>query len=440
MSFQGQFMFLDEILKARGIIANDKTKDVSGLTLQSSMPMNEYGDQQALNRLYENIVWAYRCIVFTATNLASVPWKIYKRVETRDGEEKIDVTDDPRFAILRKPNPFQTLYDFKTESYSRLELQGELFWELDYRTSINKILGLYADWRSEEVEIVPDAEQMVKEYKRTLNGKSQVYPAEQIIFLKYFNPYNQLRGMSPLRASRHSSVMELNAIGFNQNFFKQGARPSGIMTTDSKITEPEERRLREIVKNKYQSVQQMHDIMILWGGLKFEPLNTMTMTDMQFKELREMNREEIVAAFGLSLEVLGLGQKTYENVKYYRRLAWTETLIPKNQKLIDSLNLFLIPKLVGKADSEYYIKPDYSGIEALKEDRSQKTKDYQQGFTMGAVTPNEIRTDVFGKDPIVIPEMEMTYMSFNVLPVAGIATPIEPKSIEGKKKNQLSGE
>lgn len=430
-------MFLDDVLRSRKIIQpqEGKTKDVSVLSALGSSPVHDFGDQGAINQLYDNIIWTYRSIGFIASNLATVPWKVYKKTPTKsDPDEKIDVTDSPQFEILKKPNRFQTLYDFKFESYARLSLQGELFWELDYRPAINKILGIYADWRSEEVKILPDSEFMIAGYERNINGNKITYQRDQIIYLKYFNPYDALRGLSPLRPSRHSSTMELNAIGFNKNFFKQGARPSGVLTTDQKLNTVEEERLREQIRSKYQSLNQMHEIMVLWGGLSFTPLNTMSMTDMQFQQLREMNREEIIAGFGLSLEVLGLGQKTYENVKYYRRLAWTETLIPLNKKFSESLTMFLIPKLIGRNTGEYVIEPDYSKVEALKEDRSQKTKDYSEGFKSGALTPNDIRQDVFGKDPIKMPEMDMTYLPFNVMPMGVESVGQQVRGIIEKKK------
>jgi HK97 family phage portal protein len=362
----------------------------------------------SLTALYGNITWVYRCIGFIASNLARLPWK-YMR-----GDE--DVTEQLTPNIFDMPNPLQTRYDFLVESISRLQLQGEMFWELLRGSSAvnNQVLALFPDWRSEEVEIIPDQKKyQIKQYKRTINAKTFVFAPEEVFYLKYFNPANPLRGMSPLFPARHTSTSDLNATYYTKQFFKQGARPSGILSTDVKLTTAEQERLEAHVKKRYQSVEQMHEIMILWGGLEFTSLNTMDMTDMQFKDLKEMSREEIVAAFGLSLEVLGLGQKTYENVQFFRRMAWTETMQPLMDKFLGLLNKFIQGE-IGTED--IVIEVDYSNVEALREERSKKVVDYDKGLRLGAVTPNEMREDVFGKDPLPDPAMDQTYIVTQVTP------------------------
>ncbi len=372
--------------------------------------VNEFGDQGALNQLYYNIIWVYRCVNFIATNLARIPLQFFR------GDT--NVTESPDFEIFRNPNTLQTAYDFFVESYTRLELQGEMFWELDTRSTLNdKIVGMYADWRSEEIRIVPDARFQIKEYIRRINEKDLHFKPEEVFYLKFINPFDSLRGMSPLDPARHAATMDLNAIAFNKNFFKQGARPSGIFSTPDHLTAPEEERLQAILKNKYQDVNKMHELMVLWGGLKFESLNSMSLSDMQFKELRLMNREEIIAAYGLSLEVMGLGEKTFTNVQFYRRMAWTETLIPKMKKITDLINKKFIPIITNQEGVE--MKPDFSQVEALKEERGKKIIDYDKGFKTGAVTPNEIRTDVFGLEEIDDPGMNATYLPTSSAPVSG---------------------
>jgi len=420
------FDFVDELVQKYEPEQKSVSEAMSrlGITTGLDTSTDQYGDQQSLNSIYDNITWAYRSIGFIASNLARVPW-IYKK-----GDEEVEIQYD----VFQDPNPMQTRYDFLVESLSRLLLQGEMFWELYRAGSLdNKVIALFPDWRSEEVNVIPAKNKYdIEGYKRLINGKEYYYPATEVFYLKYFNPYSPLRGMGPLRPARHAASTELNSIFYNKQFFKQGARPAGIITTEQRLTEVEQKRLEEYMKKKYQSVDQMHELMVLWGGLKFNPLNTMSMTDMQFKDLRLMNREEIIAAFGLSLEVLGLGEKTYQNVQFYRRLAWTETLMPLMEKFLAMFNKGLIEELY---QTEGLIATaDYNNIEALREERSKKVTDYDKGFKAGAITPNEMREDVFGKDPLPDPAMDATY-----IPIPGSAstgTDTEPKVFKkiGQKK------
>ena len=362
---------------------------------------DQFGDQRSVNSIYGNIVWAYRSIGFIASNLARVPWKFKK------GDD--DVTDKIVLNPFENPNPLQSRYDFLVESLSRLELQGEMFWELDRRSALgDQILAMYADWRSEEVTVIPDTKYKVKGYERMLNGKKLEFTPDEVFHVKYFNPTNPLRGMGPLSPARHAADTDLNATFYNKQFFKQGARPAGIVSTDAILPSTEVSRLEEQIKKRYQSVDQMHELLILWGGLKFVPLNTMSMTDMQFKDLKMMNREEIIVAFGLSLEVLGLGQKTYENVQYFRRLAWTEKLIPLLDKFLSLINKNIVEDVYQMEG--VIVEADYGDIDALREERGKKMIDFDKGFKTAAVTPNEIREEVFGMDPLPDPKMDMTYL------------------------------
>lgn len=367
---------------------------------------DQYNSQEALSALQSNSVWVYRCVDFIASNLSRLDWKFYK--------DETEVTDNDVFSIFLNPNKFQTKYDFLYESIARLMLQGEMFWELDRRNSLNgQVVGIYADWRSEEITIKVDKQNGIQEYHRMLNGKLFKYSPDQVFYIWNFNQRNPIRGLSPLQPARHSAEMDFNAISYNKGFFKQGARPSGIFSTPEMLNTQTANALQERLRNKYQNVQNMHELIVLWGGLKYEALNNMSMTDLQFKDLRHMNREEIIATYGLSLEVFGLGEKTYQNVQFYRRMAWTESLIPKMEKIEALLNKNFLPLLMEGVE----LQVNYDNVDALREERSKKIVDYERGFKSAAVTPNDIRQDVFGKEPIETEEMNSTYIWNNLGPV-----------------------
>ena len=81
------FNFVDELVKNY----EPKQKSISevitrlGVTTGHDQSTDQYGDQQSLNSIYDNITWVYRCIGFIASNLARIPW-IYKR-----GDEEVEI-------------------------------------------------------------------------------------------------------------------------------------------------------------------------------------------------------------------------------------------------------------------------------------------------------------------------------------------------------------
>jgi len=420
---------IDQIKQAHGLVETRQEKGladsiISGFGIGGTEPA--WGDQESLNKVYEKITWVYRCVSVIAWNIARVKLQVVRGVEGKE----VDITGRPEFRILQKPNRFQTRHDFMVESISRLMMQGEMFWELEFNGS--KLIQMFADWRSEEVEVVGDQENLIKEYKRSVNGKQLVFKPEEVFYVKFFNPFSVLRGMSPLRAARSAVTLDLNAVMSNTKFFRDGMKMSGVFTTEQRLTDNEAKRLTHVLKDYFGGVEKAWEPGVLWGGMKFQPLNTMTLRDAEFTEMRTMNREEIATAFGVPLEVLGIGKATFENVKFARRMFWTETLIPLLDKLTALLNEFFLPIVTPLKDVR--VKYDLSNIEALKEDRTRKRQDYEAGFKVAAVTPNDIRTQVFGLAPIDNPAMNSTYLPLNVQPVATVSE--VQKTVEDiKKKN-----
>jgi len=355
--------------------------------------IESYGDQETLNQVYENIETVYRCVFMAANNIASLPKKVFRK--NNEGDD-VDVTD--LFPLINNPNDQQTERDFWIEAISRNGLQGEIFWEMLLgRSGIPE--ALFADWRSEEVSI-KTKDQMIIGYKRVVNGKPILFDPEEVLYIHNFNPYQKFRGLSPLRSARHSVQLDLEAVSFNKKFFKQGMKINGILQTEQELDSEPAERLRKEFEKIYSGVDNMHKTAVLHSGLSFTALNDMSMSDAQFMELRTMNRENIAMAYGTPLEVLGIGKATFENEKYARRKYWTETLIPEANRIANAVTKFLIPRLIpAAAPNTYEFRFITKDVEALKEDRSQKVTDYQIGLSQRALTPNEMRVDVFGKPP-----------------------------------------
>ncbi len=362
-----------------------------------------WGNQTTLNTMYENLETVYRCVSFIATNLSRVVWKIYDNAVNGD---KIDVTVDPKYDLLiRKPNPFQTIVDFREEIFSRLLMQGELFWH--FSSNANNVPDqIYGDWDSSKVNIITHPKTKIGMFELNRNGKVWPIPPEEVFMIKYFNPNDTVRGLSPLRAARHSIELDLNAIGFNKSFFKQGMKMSGVLQTQQSIKEEDAKNFKRRFEQLYGGTDKMHQVAVLWNGMKFDPIQNMSMSDAQFMELREANSLNIIMTYGLSPEVLGIGKATFQNVRYYRRMAWTETIQPLMNKIIQNINTFFLP-LLTKNNPRITLEADYTNIEALKEDRAQKSKDYLIGIKTGSVTRNEMRVDVFGKEKYKDPEMDI---------------------------------
>lgn len=391
----------------------------SALTGEDLRLLGEWADtsQVLLNQLYSEIIWVYRAVFIIANNISRLPKKI---VQTDDDGNEVDISSSPAFRIFKKPNFYQTPYDFWMESISRLKMQGELFWLKQYDRS--NIVALYADWKSEKVEIVGHPTQFIDHFNYAYPGRRERFEREDVFFIKYFNPHSQLRGMSPLQPARHDATLELNAVNYQKKFFGQGMKFSGVLETNEPMQEEEARRVKEKFEQIYAGTEKMHQLAVTWGGFSFRPLNNMTLQEAQLNDTRKMSRSAIAGLFGVPEEIMGFGKDTWDNFKTAMRVFWSETLIPEITKIESLVNTFLMPELLqGQRNSENIrFKMDLSNVEALREDRTKKAQDYNRGFTSGSVTPNDIRVDVFGKNAINTPEMNSTYLEANMIPIGEV--------------------
>ena len=407
--------FLSQVNAAHGIVIKQQYG-----TVNQNPFMFGWGDEYAhpeseqFNRVYENLPIVYRCLNIRANNISMLPIKAMRR--DREGNE-VDISE--QFPLItKKPNPFQTRLDFWAESSLRLDSQGELFWNLD-RNRQNQIVGIYADWRSEEIEIMPDPQTLYRGFIRTVNGKEITLPPSDVFYIKYLDLNNPLRGLSPIRAAKNNVVLQLNSYAFLKKFYEQGMSLGGVFTTDTSLNDATKARLSKDLRQRYEGVENMHRFIVVDNGLKFEALNKMSLHDAEMTALMALDKEEIANVYGIPPEIASLGNRTYENMATAMKFLWEHTLIPHNAGILANINDYLVPVLAaGSKFDNVSIEFDYSKVPALQEDIEHKAKVYDIGVRAGAISRNEMRQDVFKKDPV-------KDESFDV-PGTGQPAPVEP--------------
>lgn len=389
--------FLTEVNAAHGIMI----KQQYGAVNQNPF-MFGWGDElphpesKQFNRVYENLPIVYRCLNIRANNISMLPIRAMRR--DREGNE-VDISE--MFPLItKKPNPFQTRLDFWAESSLRLDSQGELFWNLD-RGARGEIVGIYADWRSDEVEIIPDPQTLYRGFIRTVNGKKITLPPADVFYVKYLDLNNPLRGLSPIRAAQNNVELQLNNYMFLKKFYEQGMSLGGVFTTDSSLNDATKVRMSKDLRQHYEGVKNMHRFIVVDNGLKFQPLNKMSLHDAEITALMAMDKEEIANVYGIPPEIASLGNRTYENMATAMKFLWEHTLIPHNASILAQINDYLVPILAaGSKFDNVTIEFDYSEVPALQEDMEHKARVYDIGVRAGALSRNEMRQDVFKKDPI----------------------------------------
>ncbi|OHB93576.1 MAG: phage portal protein [Planctomycetes bacterium RIFCSPHIGHO2_12_FULL_52_36] len=336
-------------------------------------------------------VWVYACVKALAQAIASTPMVFYR--DTPRGREKLPA-QHPLMRLFWGVNPLMTRYDFWEASVIYLELTGNCFWALEKGDAQGLPTELWP-LRPDRMRIVPDKEKLVQGYLFDVGGRSVAYSRDEVIHLKYFNPLNERWGASPLAAARQGLLADFYAVLYNQRFFRQGARPSGVLSTQEELDDSSFRRLKAEFEQAYTGAERSHRVILLEKGLQWQSVS-LPQKDMEFIEQRKLSRGEVLAVYKVPpIEVGILEYANYANSETQDKIFWTKGVIPRLKKIEEVLNTSLLPRFGQGIFGEF----DLSRVEALRENEDLKSQVAERLVRSGLWSVNEARQRLWNMGP-----------------------------------------
>lgn len=338
--------------------------------------------------------------------------KLYKKNENGEYDEVLK--DHELLRFIDKVNDTTYTDDFITAHLVYLLSIGEFFvYKPMLMTGANKgkVPELF-ELPSSEVEIIEGTLfNPVRGYK--IEGNNNIeFDVDEVYHSKLFNPLwkdeGSLHGLSPLRAAA-KKVSKLNQIEItelrqldNQGppyiLFKDVANSgSSIDMNANRMTDPQRAEIIKEIKNSSSEKTR---------GLPLVTKDKMGKLDLGgvLKDMNtiESSNEGVIALcslYGFPPELMGYGQKTYNNMGTARKSAWTDCIMPNMERVEQTLNACLINGI--EAFQDYQFKFDYSDVEELQEGIEVKVDWMRQARWTG----NEIR-QATGKGIIDNPLMD----------------------------------
>ena len=264
------------------------------------------GSNDPLKEPYKNSVWTYAAINTIARNAAKVPLRLYKRTEPDKPLEQGSL-----YNLLRNPNPYMTHKVFIEAISIFLSIYGEATLLMNRKDVIDTPVTIWVLNPSRFEIVFNEKKNMMVGwiYHGTQDVPLKTY---EVLLLKYFNPYNDLRGLSPLEPAQLAINNDWYASKYNENFFKQGAKTGGFITVDGELDDKQFNRMINQFEERHQGYERAHRIALLEGGAKFTEAK-ITQKDMEYIQLKKLSREEIFAAYKVNEVVLGI----YEDVQCF---------------------------------------------------------------------------------------------------------------------------
>ncbi len=284
----------------------------------------------------------FRCIDAIATSVATTQFDLYQ--VSNDGEAKKNTTHKA-IKVLRRPNKFQTGVDLLYLVSSHIDAYGAAY-IYPVKALNNEPTEL---WTLDPARVsVVKGEGFIKGYVYT-NPKGEKVPFEvdELFEIKRPHPFNPYEGVSTIDMAKLTIEGDLNAQVWNRNFFKNGAIPSGVLTTESNLGDEEFERVKEQFHEKYEGKENAYKTLVLEGGLKYQQL-ALNQKDMDFLEQRKFHRDEILSIFQVPKTIVAVTDDVNRaNAETSEYVFARRTIKPKLELIFEKFNVFYLPMFKG---------------------------------------------------------------------------------------------
>lgn len=333
---------------------------------------------ESVSQPYSQVSNVYKAIKGIADNVPQVD------IILRDWESNEIVGDEKLERLLDSPNPLMSGADFLQALAGFFALYGEVFIIKEIETVGQKVgkelpSALYVINPSKVVEIIED--------KKLIGWRigEEVFGLDEVIHLKDFNPYNEIRGLPPIQPARLHIEIDYNATLYNKKFFENDATPGLALSTDKTLREEIIDRIRRKWEARHRGVGKAFRVAILEAGLKPVQLSP-THKDMDFVEQRRFAREEVLGIWRVPKALFNITEDlNYATFMGQMRIFWIYTLAPILRKIREGLNR----GLVYPYNNRIYLDFDYSNVPAFQEDFKEKVEVAEKLVKMG-FTANEV--------------------------------------------------
>ena len=383
-------------------------------------PLRLVLEGDAISRPYSQHAVVYSCISAIATNISQVPFILYRQ----RGKDKIELEENHAlYKVFLRPNPLMSASQLWEATAIWYCLRGEAIWILE-RSKITEIPSEIWIFNPDRFRIITDEKSGLPIGWKYQGQQEISLPLYQVVFFRAYNPYDDLRGMSPIQAAKEGIDQDYWAAQYNRAFFQNNAEPGGVISIPGNLTDEQYERLVKQWEERHRGAKKAHRIAILEGGAKYDRVG-LSHKDMDFLEQRKWNREEIMMVFKVPKHILSVYEdvKTYAGLRVLDKGWWQQCLIPKMKYFEAVLDAQLFSYLREDIWGEF----DLSQVEALAEDFDEKVKTAEKLYRMGY--PINAINERLNLGMPRVPWGDVWWAPWNVTPVAEVSP---SQSEEGK--------
>jgi len=247
---------------------------------------------------------AYRGWVYVATS--TIAADVASLGVTISGPNGDPLPDHPMHARLKAPNPWTRGNAFRQVLQLHLDLAGEFFVYADRGKSGRLPPQALHILSPDRVFIVPDAVNYIQGYiYYGWSGERLAFLPHEILHVKYGNPMDAYRGMSPVQALGFAPKVNEGLRSYIANYLGNDSTAGGLLSTEQELTEEQAAALRVLWEQQHAAYRNANRVAVLGQGVKYQQVSS-SISDLAVKELSEWGRDDVLAAYNMPATKLGL--------------------------------------------------------------------------------------------------------------------------------------
>lgn len=314
----------------------------------------ESGGGGGLSEPYKQSAWVQRAIKRVTDPIASVDLEFYEA-----GASEKEVTDAALLDFWARPaldrsGPMGRA-DFIAATVGWWKLVGEFFWVMgDEWLLPRSVKGPLLIARPDRMRPILENNSVVGWEFTDAENKKHILVREQVVHVKAWNPYDDLRGIAEYESARIAAQSDYAAGRFALNLSAaNGDRGVIVVAKGGMPTDAQQAQITASLREKAAAARRgSFRPIFLTGDVEIEDPK-ISAPDANFVAARLGNRHEIALAFGVPPSMFDVKASYSEGASSDRYLLIVDTCMPMARKIADAIEMIAARQLGRKVEAVF---------------------------------------------------------------------------------------
>lgn len=348
------------------------------------------GREEVTSPFHESWV-VYACARLRSTSFSSIPALI---VESDAPDAEPISSGDPVAELFAGPTDYWSRSQAMAAASIHLDVSGEDFWFLadvngdpivesesglidlpDYMVPVSG--DVVGDQRDDRGNVSQWSYQTAAS-----NVPSKWFPASSVVHFASYDPADPMRGVGPVQVALRQVSVAFQLERYLESVSRSGGPGAWLISEKPKL-ESERERMQIDIDEAMHDPQNSSRIKLITGDYKLIP-NPANPKDLQSIEGLKWSRDVIASIMRTPLPCIGvLENSTYRNMEEAWRQFWL-AIAADWRCVADVWNTHFFPRLRDSRFARYRLRPDFSKVDSLREDKTDRLKAAAEIATRGA--------------------------------------------------------